>query len=126
MSIWAHVAGVIRFDGILGLTPEPDCGNTCSFEDDGPIWDRCNIPCGSEGSLQVSKWQDPTGSSLAQWTYTIFGDLRSFENFQEIINYFTRITDGQAVRNGVFTVEIGPQKRTFLHDGEGFVELVVK
>lgn len=119
MSTWTHVCGVIRFDGlsILGESHEPDCGNTCSFEDDSEAWDKCNVPCGSEGSIQISKWTNPCSSSMARWTYSIFGDLRDYENDQEIIDYFNRIVDGKYVRQGCYSFEVeGSLKRIFTYD----------
>lgn len=127
MSIWTHVLGTIRFDSWPGLdAPEPDVGCPCHFTDPPEQWDKCNIPCGSEGSLKISKWEDPSKSTVAKYTFTIFGDLRDYDNEQEIINYFNRITNGQDVRQACFTIKVeGKAIRTFVWKDDGlggFVE----
>ena len=123
MSTWTHVIGSIRFDGLLGMTPPPDCGIACSFEDDKEQWDKCNIPCGSEGSLTILTWQNPK-PAMALYTATIFGDLRDYEDEQEIIEYFKRITAGKVVRQAClsFCVE-GSTTRTFTWDEDTFKEV---
>jgi len=129
MSILTHVSGSIRFDGLPGVSPVPDCGIACSFTDTSEQWDKCNIPCGSEGSLTISTWKDPSGSA-ALYTVTIFGDLRDYDDAQEIIDYFKRITKRQAVRQACFAIEVGcgtirtfTWKKTNEGDRGGFVEV---
>ena len=124
MSVWTHVCGSIRFDGIAGLTPEPDCGIPYTFDDDEVQWSKCNIPCGSEGSLTISVWNNPYESSLASKTISIFGDLREYQNEQEIIDYFERITKGQMIRQAFYTFHVeGKEARNFVYKDEGFVEV---
>ena len=124
MSIWTHVLGSIRFDGIPGLTPEPDCGIPCTFEDDEKQWDKCNIPCGSEGSLIISIWDNSFESSLASNTISIFGDLRSFDDEQQIIDYFERITKGRMIRQAFYTFYVeGSKERNFIYKDKGFLEI---
>lgn len=109
MSIWTHVAGIIRVDAILNLTEKP-------------IYSY-NVPCGSEGSLDVSLWENPHSSDLAKYTISIFGDLRDYDDEEEIIDYFTRITKGQMIRQACFTLEVeGATPRTFIWDEKGFIE----
>lgn len=110
MSQWTHVGGVIRIDGIpslAGLNQEQEkaeiqkmLGNTCSYDDDESKWDACNVPCGSEGSLQHSYsfvGHDDVGkgfiasSSLTRSAIGIWGDLRDYDDEQEIINWFKGI-----------------------------------
>lgn len=124
MSVWTHICGVIRFDGIKGLTPAPELGNTCGFEDDEAAWDDCNVPCGSEGSLQYSVWDNPDDSCMAMSTVSFFGDLRSYEDVDEVVAYFERITTGPLVRQGMFSVHVEGQKpRTFIHGDDGWTEI---
>ena len=132
MSTWTHVAGIIRFDGIASLgSKEPDCGFTCDFEDNEDIWGKCNVPCGSEGSLQISKWTNPSNSALSRWTYSIFGDLRNYggnhEDEKEIVDYFNRIVKDQIIRQACFSFQVGGGKksRTFIYDenSQQFMEL---
>lgn len=124
MSTWTHVIGSIRFDGLPGMTPDPDCGTQCTFEDDEEQWDKCNIPCGSEGSLIVSSWRDPSGQGLARDTVTIFGDLRDYEDEQAIIDYFHRIVSGMMVRQACFSFFVeGKETRTFVYKDKKFTEV---
>jgi len=107
MSQWTHVAGVIRIDGmpfVVGLNQEQEraeihkmVGNTCSYDDDAPKWDACNVPCGSEGSLQYSySFADHdeategfiASTSLSRSAIAIWGDLRDYDNENEIIEWF--------------------------------------
>lgn len=105
MSVWTHVNGVIRFDGIAALgDSKPDCGNMAHFEDSEEVWDKCDIPCGSEGSLTINIWENPDETCLARWTVTIFGDLRDYDNDDEIIEYFNRITKDNFIRDGLFSI----------------------
>jgi hypothetical protein len=120
MSQWTHVAGVIRFDGIVSLgMPAPDLGKTVSYDDPEHKWSDCNVPKGSEGSLEHSLHTSSSESSLARWVATIWGDLRSYDDADEIIAYFKRITEGRMVRGGNFTINVdGKPARTFAYDVE--------
>ena len=122
MSIWTHVAGVVRIDGIAGLTPEPQFGNTCTFYSDPDDWDKCDVPRGSEGSLQYSVWENPQGSHAAKYTVSVFGDLRDFDSVEEIVSYFNRISEGQIIRQGMFSVEVeGQETKNFIYSEDAWV-----
>lgn len=119
MSQWTHVAGVVRFDGIAGMMPEPVLGNTVSYEDPERKWSECNVPMGSEGSLSHNMVTSSRDSDLARWVATIWGDLRDYDNADEIIEYFKRIVNGQMIRSGVFKIDVeGSPTRVFFYDGE--------
>lgn len=122
MSIWTHVVGIIRFDGIVingKGTPFPDCDNVVDYDDDNEKWDKCNIPCGSEGSLNISYWENPDGHQLARWVVSIWGDLRDYSNEDEIIEYFNRITNKRSIRQACFTMYVeGGCERTFVFENE--------
>jgi len=121
MSVWTHVAGIVRIDGLAGVTPIPDIGYTCDFDDDEETWDRCNVPCGSEGSLHVDLWINPDAHALARFVIHVFGDLRDFDDEAEIVAYFDRLTDGQMVRQGCFTVDIeGQGQSTYTYTENGW------
>lgn len=95
MSQWTHLAGIIRLDSpganIVRL-PTRDknekikaavvkaLGNTCDYDSDTEAWDRCNVPCGSEGSLQYKVFPDSDRDEhAANWGYiSIWADLRDF------------------------------------------------
>lgn len=105
MSIWTHVVGAIRFDGLSGMTPEPQLGRTVGFDDERALWDECNVPCGSEGSLEYTMTTNPDDSQMARYAACIFGDLRDYDDDEEIISYFNRITSGMMVRGGAFCID---------------------
>jgi hypothetical protein len=115
MSVWTHVAGTIRFDHWPGTDcPEPDVGIRCAFND---------APGGTEGGLTILKWTNPDIAAVARYTITIFGDLRDYDE-QGIINYFSRITKDQDVRQACFTFQVeGRSVRTFVWENDKFVEL---
>lgn len=117
MSIWTHIVGVIRFDSIQCIEENNfNCGNTVSFDDPEEKWDACNVPCGSEGSLEISYWKNPCKSSMASDTVTIFGDLRDYENEQEIIDYFNSLIKDKWVRQACFSLHVEYKgTRTFVY-----------
>lgn len=116
MSIWTHVAGVIRVDDISfdNYLPNFDkiVGKECLFESSENIWrDMENnpndyMPCGSEGTLQKSVWVNPDKSDIAAYTISVFGDLRDYKEPQSIIDWFIKVCDKCGwIRQAVITVE---------------------
>ncbi len=90
------MAGIIRLDNFRVLVRGGDgpgwkneiimtaikkaLGNTCDYDSPAEAWDNCNVPMGSEGSLQyrVSPYTD-IDNNQANWGYvSIWGDLRDF------------------------------------------------
>lgn len=108
MSQWTHINAVIRFDSLraVGLPGLPNLGNTCTYESDRKDWDDCNVPMGSEGSMQYQVWDNPHTGSLAAYTAMFWGDLRDYEDDKEILEYFARITKGQMIRSGLLEIDI--------------------
>ncbi len=109
MSQWTHVAGVIRLDsmgaamvkGATGVKNEKieaaavkALGNTCDFESSPEEHERCNVPSGSEGSLQYRVFPNTDDDNHAlSWGYAvIWGDLRDFdaEDVLEIQEWFQK------------------------------------
>ena len=125
MSEWTHVNASVRIDSMRLIMDKPDFGVGVQYEDDESAWEKCNIPCGSEGSLYINLWEDPSESSLSAYTANIFGDLRDYDNDQEIIDYFNRIVDGKIIRNGFFSIDF--ESRDIRHfaygEGVGFTEI---
>lgn len=121
MSIWTHVAATIRFDAIraFGNNHKPDLGSTVEYDSPEEDWDACNVPKGSEGSLQTHLWINPQTSNLAAYTATIWGDLRDYEDVEEVIAYLDRITEGQMVRNGIATIEVEGSEPVIRHYNDG-------
>lgn len=116
MSQWTHVCGCIRYDALRMVgTPynhiekiKELVGNPVSFDDSEEKWDACNVPCGSEGSIQFVFWANPSLNALAAFTVGIFGDLRDFgkEDVHKIKEWFNRITsaEGIMVRNAILEI----------------------
>lgn len=116
MSIWTHVAGIIRVDGFRiddYIEPNWDefIGKELNWGDPHEIWSDCDenpetfMPCGSEGSLKKVIWENPNKSSLASYTVSIFGDLRGYDDLVEIKEWFTKVCSRLCVRNAVITAE---------------------
>lgn len=128
MSQWTHVAGVIRFDDIrLGTTKFiPELGKTVRYNDPPDKWNECNVPCGSEGSLEYYIKTNPDEHCIAAYVASIWGDLRDYENLQEIVDYFDRITKDKMIRQACFTVCIeGKGMYCYIWTEEGkFVEVI--
>ena len=110
MSYWTTINGSIRFDAIPCVDDpikpmRTDFGNTCNFGDSDEVWDKCNVPCGSEGSLHYKLVSYDEKDCITNSTLVIWGDLRDFEvsDHHEIIEWLTRITDDDElmIRSGV-------------------------
>lgn len=124
MSIWTHVAGVIRIDDFR-LDDRTNAqikreltnliGKELSFYDSERKWNDQErhpekyLPCGSEGSLELSIWINPKKNSLAAYTVTVFGDLRDYDSANEIILWFKKkineIREHYMVRQATITAE---------------------
>lgn len=117
MSIWTHVAGVMRIDYIkLNDDPELDfdelIGKECLWDSNYEVFEDADkhpelyLPMGSEGSLQKSVWINPKDSHASRYTVSIFGDLRDHESCDEIIEWFKSKCEslGGRVRQATITV----------------------
>lgn len=93
MSTWTHVAGTIRIDHLrsLDIKPVPDFDNIfkkfiydenidyeIDYDNQKQKWIECNMPKGSEESLDYRIIENPNKSSICAYTVAIFGDLRDF------------------------------------------------
>jgi len=108
MSQWTHVAGLIRLDSMESVVKLPikekagkmqeaikkALGNTCDFESSLEETQACNVPQGSEGSLQYRVYRNSDEDEHAlSWGYiAIYGDLRDFgkEDESEIVDWFQK------------------------------------
>jgi len=97
MSQWTHVNAHIRIDGIEGVHK--------GFNLDE------NIPCGSEGSLQYKI--DKVGTGLVLYNVAIWGDLRDYNNKQEIIEYLVKNFENEMIRSGIAEIEVERDKIYF-------------
>lgn len=113
MSQWTHVNACIRFDGIRGMTPIPDLGHTHHYDDPPESLNACDVPCGSEGSLQHKMVEMP-GDGAIRFVAAIWGDLRDYSDIAEIEAYLTRIVAGQLVRSGIAEIIVERGKTQIL------------
>lgn len=130
MSAWAHVAAIVRVDDFRFSDdqPIPDWdeifGKECLFHSPVEVWVDCEkhpekyLPCGSEGSLRKTVWVNPDSHNVAAYTVTIFGDLRDFENLDEIIDWFKEKVDlGEiAIRQAVITATNCYETKTWAYE----------
>ena len=92
MSQWTHVSGNIRIDSLFGIDDltleilEEILGKVIDFEDEGE-WET-KLPLGSEGSIKYVIWENPRESALAHYSVSIFGDLRNYDDVNEIEKWF--------------------------------------
>lgn len=103
MSQWTHVAGIIRVDGVgnlIGLTHEDEkgrleelLGHTANYDSPREDWDKCNVPCGSEGSIQYKVEMTGKPDDVVRGHVSICGDLRDYENVKEIENWFRGVLE---------------------------------
>ena len=109
MSYWTHVNGSIMVED----TPLTDkqiksLFRTCSFKSPDADWEACNVPRGSEGSLQVDLNFNNDVYEACRVTMTISGALRDFYESQhnEIIDWINAIINDNdmCIRDGVLTV----------------------
>lgn len=94
MSQWTHVVGALRIDGL------PFGENEVSMEEymgvpavwnDNTDWDKCTLPCGSEGSLRY-QWIPSKGEpySVNKGILIIWGDLRDYEDVDAIYEWIKK------------------------------------
>lgn len=118
MSVWSHVAGIIRIDAFRaldgGATKEyfdKVFGKEVHYDGDDIEWKNADehpeeyLPMGSEGSLSMSVWINPNPRHFAAYTVSIFGDLRDHYDPQGIIDWFESKCRNLNVRNATITVE---------------------
>lgn len=92
MSIWTHVAVVIRYDDISMNYRLPNF--------------KYGLPKGSEGPLEFKIWRNPAKDTL---TVALFGDLRNYEDPLPIVEYIRSKTKGFFIRqlSGIIETERG-------------------
>lgn len=106
MSVWTHVAGIIRVDSMRAFYDDIEedkaefrilneaIGRECDYESDSAVWadldkhQNLYMPCGSEGTLKKSIWVNPDPSYMSAYTISVFGDLRDFDNVEEVAEWF--------------------------------------
>jgi hypothetical protein len=115
MSQWTHVNGCIRIDGIPCIDENVSregiqkiLGNACDYNSPEEAWNICNVPCGSEGSIQYALVE--AGGGLVLWTVPVWGDLRNFGagDVQEIKDWFDKVTkkSGLSIRSAILEIDV--------------------
>lgn len=107
MSVWTHIAGVIRVDCIRGIS-EPKFNKIFIKSLWGEHNPDCNMPMGSEGSLDFRVIENPDRDSIAAYTVVIFGDLRDFgaEDIHIIEKWWNKVLEQcDMVRQGVLQIQ---------------------
>ena len=102
MSTWTHVAGCIRVDCLSFETTKEKRKKTAR---EVIKIVRENIPSGSEGPLYTDIHINPYLSHLAAFVVTIWGDLRDYDNIEEIENWFNSVCSQLWIRQAVLTIE---------------------
>lgn len=109
MSQWTHVNGSIRYDAgyrnpkkeelkkLIGIMA--NYGDADSFE-------KCNMPCGSEGSIEYNIYENENLNDLAAFVVSIWGDLRDYNNSKEIEEWFHKITKDQFIRSAILEIDV--------------------
>lgn len=111
MSIWTHVVGNIRVDGIPNITGTIEgikaiLGKICTFED----WEEDTIlPLGSEGGLQYEIIE--YGAGLPWVSIPIWGDLRDYDDVEAIKKWwFETLKKLKSIRDAVIVISVEGQE----------------
>lgn len=96
MSIWTHVAAIIRIDSIKGFGIGPQSkeelekvlGPVAEFDGTDEEWNACTLPRGSEGSLKYAIWENEDEHCTSAFTVSVFGDLRDYDETETIEKWF--------------------------------------
>lgn len=123
MSVWTHINGSIRYDDFLSSQDHPIkfLGNTCNFYSSEEQWDKCDVPCGSEGSINFKVYEISNDHSAARWAVSFWGDLRDYKEEdikREVLPYFERITKGKDVRQATIEILCNGKKTILTWDEE--------
>lgn len=96
MSVWTHVNGVVRLNDYSFLSSkrntrkdvEKIIGPMCLFHN----WNKnTKLPLGSEGSVEYKVIQSTEESNLARFNIIFWGDLRDYDDLNEIIQWFNNL-----------------------------------
>ena len=115
MSIWTHVAAIIRIDSIKGFGMGPESkeeiekvlGPVAEFNGSDEDWNSCTLPRGSEGSLQYTIWENGDEHCTDAFTVSVFGDLRDYEETEPIEKWFNEFCGKfPLIRQAICVVEV--------------------
>jgi hypothetical protein len=116
MSVWTHVAAVFRvddfrFEGKQRPDFEKIFGKSCLWGSPSKVWADYHkhpeqyLPCGSEGSLEMSVWENPNKEDITAYSISVFGDLRDYSNIKKIEKWFDECCKKLWIRQAVITIE---------------------
>jgi len=97
MSMWIHVAAVVRIDSFCYISDEQleaIFGKQCPPGSDSAIRADMHehperyLPKGSEGTLELSAWHNPDEHDARSTTVSIFGDLRGTCDTEPLVKWF--------------------------------------
>lgn len=97
MSTWTHVSGVIRINDLSFITHDKRNTSKTVEKIIGPmcLFDKWNkntkLPTGSEGSIEYKVIQNKNESSIARFTVVFWGDLRDYDDLDEIQQWFIQL-----------------------------------
>jgi hypothetical protein len=114
------IQSLIGTDGAVINRIKDVFGNTCEY---GERVDLCDVPYGSEGSVQYKVELTGTPSSLARVVVTVWGDLRDYDDAEEIVEWLKGTVkelnkQGIGIRGGAFHIEVESQKDVYLLWGD--------
>lgn len=127
MSQWTHVCGCVRVDYlpfIDGNEKGKDFkyklkeifGKTCNWKDSRDIWNNCNVPCGSEGSIQYDIEHTACDNSVSWGVVYIWGDLRDYENANAIYEWIKKATETLIIRSCSVKIDVEYQHSYLVYD----------
>lgn len=131
MSIWTHVNGNIRVDSFRFDEAAEEkrirdaLGEIITYDHIGLFGNslgdcpEIRIPCGSEGSLEYEIIANPDKSCIAAYSISVWGDLRSYCDTNEIEAWFNRVVyeSDLSIRQAILQVEVeGMENRVFVYD----------
>lgn len=122
MSIWTHVSAILRIDDMSVYGDNPTNWSKVFIESTYGHWnENCNLPKGSEGSLNVNISAIEEEGIEYMKTVSIFGDLRDYEDILGIRDWWVNIRDQLPkdcdIRQGILLADCENGKRLILtHD----------
>ena len=81
MSIWTHVIGGIRLDSFAFKKTDESKLKKIFIQSTFSNWnEKCNMPCGSEGSIRYKIIKNDEESRLNKCQIALWGDLRDYDS----------------------------------------------
>ena len=102
-------------------------GKTYAWGDPELFWESCNVPCGPEGSVQYEIKKTKRGNEICWGIVYLWGDLRDYDDAQEIYEWIKRACRGLMIRSCCVKIDIEMGKSYIIYDKEinGEVEIIM-